>query len=637
MKQVLRAECGGAAAAGLAAALGLLTMISPAQGQYQADTSGRALDANPQVGGSGYNAAENQIDYSLRNDVVTGNVGGGRQFRGEVGYSAPGEFQGNLGSDNLFRFRAESLSSDPRRLNNVQLYDAYSSGGGTSIYRQYTSLPSTRPLNAPSRTGTSIALPGYSFAPGELLGGDLVGGISDPTPTAPLAVLQDERGRILEVNASPLLGVRVGEAGPAGQPLYLPFQQAQEEADEALRPETMQDELDPTLRQPDQRVETGLETGLETRADAQARRQAGQADAVQAAQIAPALVLGEQLRQTPEQQDDSRTDEATQQRLNRLEQALFGQEDQDQAEVETDPYLRLLQMARQEEAQLRGEQLDETDLAELRQPSEDRLIQAQAARRQALERARQEAQERRRAQTTQRLQEQLRGDEELSEEDRQTQQTQRQELAEAEALSRLMERLEYDVPALETLAGARETRTDESLRRAERAMQSGEYFAAESAYRQVLREDSERPLARVGLIHAQLGAGLIRSAAQNMRTLFEYHPELIAARYGANLLPAQERLEFIQQELERMVDEAVPGASAAALMLAYLGHQSATPALTQYGLDMAESFSPRDALIPVLRRIWLGQEQGQDQLEESAPAGESAGQNGAAGRAPVGK
>ncbi len=47
----------------------------------------------------------------LRNAVVTGNAPGGLSFRGDAGYLAPGEFRGELGANDLFAFRRDSLYS----------------------------------------------------------------------------------------------------------------------------------------------------------------------------------------------------------------------------------------------------------------------------------------------------------------------------------------------------------------------------------------------------------------------------------------------------------------------------------------------------------------------------------------------
>ena len=97
---------------------------------------------------------------------------------------------------------------------------------------------------------------------------------------------------------------------------------------------------------------------------------------------------------------------------------------------------------------------------------------------------------------------------------------------------------------------------------------------------------------------------MIRSAAYNLRLLFQEHPELIAAKYDAKLLPAAARLKWVQAEVQKMIDDPAGNADAG-LMLAYLGYQVDSQQLIRYGLANAEAMAPQDPLFPLLRRIWL--------------------------------
>jgi tetratricopeptide (TPR) repeat protein len=87
--------------AALLLAAGLLTAASvaaPASAQHRQDNNGRALDRNNRVGGDGTNSPRDTSVGSgpmvTGNQIVTGNVTGGRQFRGLVPYSDPGNFRG---------------------------------------------------------------------------------------------------------------------------------------------------------------------------------------------------------------------------------------------------------------------------------------------------------------------------------------------------------------------------------------------------------------------------------------------------------------------------------------------------------------------------------------------------------------
>ena len=101
--------------------------------------------------------------------------------------------------------------------------------------------------------------------------------------------------------------------------------------------------------------------------------------------------------------------------------------------------------------------------------------------------------------------------------------------------------LNYDLPRIKTLVSDKKTRIADLTREAETALANGKYLTAENRYRQIMLDTNDDPLPQAGLIHAQLGAGMFRSAGTNLRALFQQHPELIAARYDAKLLPTQER------------------------------------------------------------------------------------------------
>ena len=80
-------------------------------GAQDALGTGDALDANLNPQSGGWNAPTRAVDFYRRNLLVTGNVAAGRGFRGSVGYTAAADFRGAVGSDDLFRFRADSALS----------------------------------------------------------------------------------------------------------------------------------------------------------------------------------------------------------------------------------------------------------------------------------------------------------------------------------------------------------------------------------------------------------------------------------------------------------------------------------------------------------------------------------------------
>lgn len=91
------------------AALGAaLAIAAGAHGQARVDT-GNALDASNRVGSGGFNQKSANIPQNiLNNAIVTGNVTGGREFRGNLPYGPSRAFRGNLAGSGTDRFVATS-------------------------------------------------------------------------------------------------------------------------------------------------------------------------------------------------------------------------------------------------------------------------------------------------------------------------------------------------------------------------------------------------------------------------------------------------------------------------------------------------------------------------------------------------
>jgi len=87
----------------------LLSAAAPAQQQiYGVGPAPR--DASPMVGANGYNAPiPSRYQPNYGNLFITGNVRGGKDFRGFVPYDSPTQFGAPLGSDRLRSFQRESV------------------------------------------------------------------------------------------------------------------------------------------------------------------------------------------------------------------------------------------------------------------------------------------------------------------------------------------------------------------------------------------------------------------------------------------------------------------------------------------------------------------------------------------------
>jgi hypothetical protein len=215
------------------AAIASATARAPAQ--YELG-GGDALDANTAVGSGGYNQRGRIEDYRARNLLVTDSVAGGRGFRGTVGYGAENDFRGALGSNDLFRERADSAFSSPTLLNSPRTMERMRFGEymGVIEYRR-------------SGQGSSLQRIGEQrFAAGQRLDDRIALdhiAISSTTSavyesrgdTRIMGMLQDEEGQRIVASASSLFGVQFTPVERQGQLIGLTSYDMARALDDAQR------------------------------------------------------------------------------------------------------------------------------------------------------------------------------------------------------------------------------------------------------------------------------------------------------------------------------------------------------------------------------------------------------------------
>lgn len=600
----------------------MLLIHSPVNAQQRAGSDGRALDANNRVGSDGTNTVQGQVDYRARNDVITGNVTGGRAFRDSVGYGSQFEFRDTLGSDSLFRFRAQSLPSSVYQLNATSRNSALQAGP-TRVYRSFGQMP----IN-PSRQYGSAEAPiagiGGRVVPQEASSVlarnffDIDSQISNR-----VGMTTDEQGQVYSVEASPLMGVRQRAMSPAPAGVPKPARQ-ETETQQSDQPDNT---LDSRSMWQGYRLNADLRRQTDYRQTATDSIMSQSTDAV-----SPGLILGRQVQGRIKATTLGQPGQTLDDQVARLERAIFDRVGTRIVEPGQDVYLDVLKALRQSQdpnqQQQRRRIIDQlgkrpesdqpfktVSREALDAPSAEKIRKAELDRINAIRKAyglspkgvpgaASETDGAGETATTGQSGDGVPTLEELEKS--------------REPLTALLNQLRQDLPPLETMAGQRSTRVNNMLREAEQAMAKGEFFAAESRYRQVLVDAEDHPLGRAGLVNAQLGAGLIRSAASNLRKLFQTHPEVIGLRYGAALLPPEKRLKWLQKELQKKINDESFDAEPS-LLLAYLGHQVQSRQLVRYGLATAEARSPRDPLLAILRSIWLKPENGDDSDKLTAP------------------
>lgn len=145
------------------------------------------------------------------------------------------------------------------------------------------------------------------------------------------------------------------------------------------------------------------------------------------------------------------------------------------------------------------------------------------------------------------------------------------------------------------------------MARGQELLAEGMYFDAEERFVTALSIRPEDPTALIGRTHAQLGAGLLLSAASNLRSVFQANPEIVGVRYAKGLLPKTSRLETMLNELT--FARSLPPAGAG-LLRAYVGYQYQDAALLSKGLEELAAGDQADkALAELLGAVWRVSEQ----------------------------
>lgn len=587
--------------------LALAAMGDPARAQ-------NALDNNLQVGTGGVNRTQAPTDYAARNNLITGNVAGLGAFRGNVGYRAPGEFSGTTASDSLFRFNAQSYPTvqGNRPLTQTPSISVFRSEAPT-LAGQVSQITPSNPVILPR-----MAAPGVWSA--QSLDKSRYESL---TNRSLLGTVQQAEGRLLELSATPLLGLRADDVKRPG------------EAD-PRNPNNRDQNLPPgqNEREPSRRID---DANREPAADPNADRPLGQFN--------PSLTLGEQIDNQVTAGRPTDASMGLDQTIARLQAELFSPLGSSSAAPGEDAYVDLLRRIQRNRDVASGRPVEpltppapgandpgkagkpagaETPdgagspggapaspnaagspsyaeyAAAMPAPAAQELETARLARVNALRAARGLPAELPAATPDAAPTGSKSGTPGAAAPGKQ--------LPPDNApipgrLGDLVGTLSYNLPPVATLAGQRANKVNQLLRDAEVDIATGRYFDAEAKYRQAQTISPDQPLITIGLVHAQIGAGLVRSAALNLRTALERHPELIATRYDARLLPKADRFERAAKDLKEMTR--TTGRAEPPVLLAYMGYQVNQPALVRLGLDQAQAVAPTDPLLVLLRRIWL--------------------------------
>ncbi|MFG0275640.1 MAG: hypothetical protein ACF8QF_11330 [Phycisphaerales bacterium] len=183
----------------------------------------------------------------------------------------------------------------------------------------------------------------------------------------------------------------------------------------------------------------------------------------------------------------------------------------------------------------------------------------------------------------------------------------------AERVRRLTrEALEGKETTVRNLAPAETEERDffaEHMERGQALLAEDRWFEAEERFTSALLLNERDVFAHAGRIHAQLGAGLFRSAAENLKQLIRRHPEMLAVRFDESLLPRADRLERITGELMNRMAGDTEFARDCALLSAYLGRQYDNEDMMRNAFEAVDRIANRlgepDPVFGAARAAWL--------------------------------
>ena len=614
--------------------------------------SGNALDRNTRIGSGGVNSALPPNPYAGRNAVVTGEVVGGREFRGRVGYTAPGDFRGATGSDELFRFRADSAWSNPAVITlGTTTYDQLRFGQGLGVIELQRASTAATPLRVQqvpkpvSFSELAESRMRYDNVALSTLSATRMQNAADPTT---LALARSTEGESVALTASPVRGLTIDRFNPQWSALGLSEydqMRAREEggfepgpADEA-GPQALPGEaggVKPVPSKPGTTDQRGRKPG-EKEGEASSPNKVG----------AEFETRFENLRTDP-----------------RVETGV-NDEHRVQGEAQTD-YAQVLQRIVDRYAHGEGSNA-KIDPALLRKMDEqyqtlrDKLASKAAAGQPQIDPrtgrpitkptgapiqsatpgsiessthpGRPTQQETGKPSTTANPPDRetnppKRGSDETGVPATPDTSKNPDVLADI-GKSKEPERKPIDVSEIgdalrhgqkvERLSSEEQGRLNELMVAAEEQLRKGEYMAAEERFQRALRFSPGHPMAMAGAANAQLGAGFYLSSALTLRRLFSDHPEMIDTTYVGGLLPDASRLEAAVKALRSRMEAPADRASFA-LLLAYIGRQTTDRAMMDEGLKVMEKEAADDPLPPVLRSIWLSEPEKQKPSTPESPA-----------------
>jgi hypothetical protein len=575
--------------------------------------NGGALDSSLQQGSSS-NAPRAKQDYRSRNLVVTGDVAGGRGFRGSVGYTAADDFRGATGGETTQAFRANASTTSARSLAAIPMNDRFSvaTGIGATAYRRdfvtsgIGSTTASGAVSGTSRAGWDSALTtptAQSAANNSRMQLDMMTrqsatamDLSSMYQPTTLSLMQTADRRPLRIIASPFIGIVAVPGNDMIESLNLGvYGSALMRADlrsGRVNSKKLQRSYLSGLVSLDSDENSAMATG--SKLDTQS----------------PSRAIG-----APTEKSDTR------QGIRQITQV---------AQVKT-PYDRILTGVGNRYKRSQGEQVEEgtpVDSNSLRETGEiiqslrdgfdmrpalpvdetERMLGSRTAKSST-------GQESSPPQTTETAPQSGATDSSNAPNAPKLDNanpTQSSSGDTSRPQSKPAHRLTGDEAYLilahgqtmSELTGGTKEALDTMLRAGDESMRSKHYLTAERAFISGSLIASSNPLPIAGMANSQVAAGLQISAAMTLRRLFMTWPEMIDTKYSLDILGSEARLQEIAADSLQM-SEGSKYATDYGLVAAYIGHQLGDSTLMEKGLTIMALNPSEKGLVDALRVIWM--------------------------------
>jgi hypothetical protein len=577
--------------------------------------NGGALDSSLQQGSSS-NAPRAKQDYRSRNLVVTGDVAGGRGFRGSVGYTAADDFRGATGGETTQAFRANASTTSARSLAAIPMNDRFSvaTGIGATAYRRdfvtsgIGSTTASGAVSGTSRAGWDSALTtptAQSAANNSRMQLDMMTrqsatsmDLSSMYQPTTLSLMQTADRRPLRIIASPFIGIVAVPGNDMIESLNLGvYGSALMRAD--LR----------SGRVNSKKLQRSYLSGLVT-LGSEEDKDSAMATGSKLDTQSPSGAIG-----TPAEKVDTR------QGIRQITQV---------AQVKT-PYDRILTGVGNRYKRSQGEKVEEdtpVDSNSLRETGAiiqslrdgfdmrpalpvdetERILGSRTTKSST-------GQESNPPQTTETVPQSGATDssnapnapkiDNANPTQSSSGETSRPQ---AKPAHRLTGDEAYLILAhgqtMSELTGGTKEALDTMLRAGDESMRSKHYLTAERAFISGSLIASSNPLPIAGMANSQVAAGLQISAAMTLRRLFMTWPEMIDTKYSLDILGSEARLQEIAADSLKM-SEGSKYATDYGLVVAYIGHQLGDSTLMEKGLTIMALNPSEQGLIDALRVIWM--------------------------------